>query len=61
LFQLGEAWAVLGVQHLAPELHRQRRRHAGSRSHQRGLDRLVQVQLFLGIVGQDLASGPKKP
>ncbi|MNR03602.1 hypothetical protein D3C85_1195040 [compost metagenome] len=42
------------VQDLAPELHGQRWRHAGSRSHQRGLDGFVDVQLFLGIMGQGM-------
>src|SRR5450830_540190 len=52
LFQLGKTWAMFRVQHLAPELHRQRWRHTGRRSHQARLDRFVEVDLFLGIMGQ---------
>src|SRR5690606_146063 len=60
LLEFDETRPVRRQQHLAAELHGQGRRHAGSGSDQRGLDRLVEVQLLLGVVPQRGSQGGKE-
>lgn len=52
LLELAEARAMRREQDLATELDGQRGRHPRGGSHQRGLDRLIEVQLLLGVMLQ---------